>query len=98
MSKTGLILTGVLVLGVLAVTNTALFVTILPFLLFLACPLMHFLMPGMHGGHGEHGAYGQKAEPGAQQFLPSNEGHVHHAATAAGAQRETLTRPDGGTQ
>ena len=26
----------------------------LPWLLLLACPLMHFFMHGGHGGHGEH--------------------------------------------
>ena len=28
---------------------------ILPYLLLLACPLMHFFMHGRHGGHGGHG-------------------------------------------
>ena len=28
----------------------------LPYLLILACPLMHFFMHGGHGGHGDHGA------------------------------------------
>ncbi len=27
----------------------------LPFLLLLACPLMHIFMHGGHGGHGSHG-------------------------------------------
>lgn len=27
----------------------------LPFLLLLACPLMHVFMHGSHGGHGHHG-------------------------------------------
>lgn len=27
----------------------------LPYLLLLACPLMHFFMHGRHGGHGGHG-------------------------------------------
>jgi Protein of unknown function (DUF2933) len=27
---------------------------VLPYLLLLACPLMHFFMHGRHGGHGEH--------------------------------------------
>ena len=31
----------------------------LPFLLLLACPLMHVFM---HHGHGEHGAHGSHAE------------------------------------
>jgi len=101
MAKKGLILMGVLVVAVFAVTNTALFVRLLPFLLFLACPLMHFLMPGMHGGHGghsEHGSHDQAAEPQAQQLLPTHEGHAHHVAPAAGAQRKTSTQTHGGVQ
>jgi hypothetical protein len=27
----------------------------LPFLILLACPLMHVFMHGGHGGHGQHG-------------------------------------------
>lgn len=27
---------------------------VLPYLLLLACPLMHFFMHGRHGGHGGH--------------------------------------------
>ena len=27
---------------------------ILPYLLLLACPLMHFFMHGRHDGHGQH--------------------------------------------
>jgi hypothetical protein len=33
----------------------------LPFLLLLACPLLHMTMHGGHGGHGGHGD--QKAPP-----------------------------------
>ncbi len=29
---------------------------VLPFLLVLACPLMHVFMHGGHGGHGGHGS------------------------------------------
>ena len=32
----------------------------LPFLLLLACPLMHLFM---HGGHGGHGGHGDDARP-----------------------------------
>ena len=28
----------------------------LPWLLLLACPLLHFFMHGGHGGHGKHGS------------------------------------------
>jgi hypothetical protein len=34
---------------------------VLPFLLFLACPLMHF----MHHGHGGHGGHRPRSEPSA---------------------------------
>ena len=48
----------------------------LPFLLLLACPLLH-LFHG-HGGHGGHG----KEEPGGEQKTkktePSPEQHHHH--------------------
>lgn len=44
---------------------------VLPFLLILACPLMHFFM---HGGHGAHGGHGDdrgtppsSRQPGAHQ-------------------------------
>ena len=28
---------------------------VLPFLIILACPLLHMFMHGGHGGHGDHG-------------------------------------------
>lgn len=34
----------------------------LPFLLILACPLMHLFMHGGHGGHDQHGEPQQKVE------------------------------------
>jgi hypothetical protein len=44
---------------------------VLPFLLLLACPLMHFFMHGKHGGHGGHGgdreASDSNRQPGARQ-------------------------------
>ena len=30
----------------------------LPFLIILACPLLHMFMHGGHGGHGHHGGHG----------------------------------------
>jgi DUF2933 family protein len=43
----------------------------LPFLLILACPLMHFFMHGGHGGHGgsgdDRGTSGASQPPGAHQ-------------------------------
>jgi hypothetical protein len=32
-----------------------------PYLLLLACPLLHFFMHGRHGGHGGHGSDGNRA-------------------------------------
>ena len=32
-----------------------------PYLLLLACPLLHFFMHGRHGGHGGHGPDGSGA-------------------------------------
>ena len=51
---------GLLVLGAVAAyfllsEHRAHFFGALPFLLLLACPLMHMFMHGGHRGHGEHG-------------------------------------------
>lgn len=34
----------------------------LPFLLLLACPLMHLFMHHGHGAHGSHDEYGERSE------------------------------------
>ena len=39
-----------------------------PFLLLLACPLMHIFIPGGHGGHGSH-----RDEDGTQSDKQSKE-------------------------
>ena len=54
---------GLLVFGAIAVyflmsEHRAHFFGALPFLLLLACPLMHVFMHGGHGGHGSHGGHG----------------------------------------
>lgn len=36
----------------------------LPFLILLACPLLHMTMHGGHGGHGGHGHASDPAKPG----------------------------------
>jgi hypothetical protein len=43
---------GLLVLFLLTTGHTGHVVSSLPFLLILACPLMHVFMHGSHGGHG----------------------------------------------
>ncbi|MFD2231803.1 DUF2933 domain-containing protein [Alkalimarinus sediminis] len=54
---------GVAALGLIGATSYFLLMehrphlfTILPFLIFLLCPLMHIFMHGGHGGHGGHEA------------------------------------------
>ncbi len=56
------------VAGFYLVTHRAHLFGALPFLLVLACPLMHFFMHGGHG-HGGHdgGASGTDRQPGAHQ-------------------------------
>ena len=64
---------GLLVMGAVAVyfllnEHRAHFFAALPFLLLLACPLMHVFM---HGGHGGHGGHAGHADP--QQSPPTAE-------------------------
>jgi hypothetical protein len=56
-SRSGLVLCGfLLVAGFYLITeHTAHVLGALPYLLFLACPLMHMFMHHGHGGHGGHG-------------------------------------------
>ncbi len=50
----------------------------LPFLLLLACPLMHFFMHGGHGGHSDRHGGAPGEEP--QDKMPGRETHQHHDA------------------
>ena len=69
---------GLLVLGAVAAyfllsEHRAHFFGALPFLLLLACPLMHMFMHGGHGGHGgEHGG-GHGDQAGGKQAASSSE-------------------------
>jgi hypothetical protein len=38
---------------------------LLPFLILLACPFMHLLMRGGHGGHDSHGQHNGESEQNA---------------------------------
>jgi hypothetical protein len=40
---------------------------VLPYLLLLACPLLHLFHHGGHGGHGAHGAHGSPSETGHER-------------------------------
>jgi hypothetical protein len=57
-SPTRLALLGFLAIAAffLITEHRAHFFGILPYLLLLACPLLHLFMHGKHGGHGEGGA------------------------------------------
>lgn len=55
-TRTGVALVIFLAIGAffLVTEHTAHVFRALPFLLLLACPLLHFFMHGGHGGHGAH--------------------------------------------
>ncbi len=66
---------GLLVLGAIATyfllsEHRAHFFSALPFLLLLACPLMHVFMHGGHGGHGGHAGHGDAGQSPPIQEAP----------------------------
>ena len=71
-SPTGLALLGFLAIAAffLFTEHRAHFFGILPYLLLLACPLLHLFMHGKHGGHG--GGDGGRAD------RPETHKHSHH--------------------
>ena len=62
-SRSGLVLLAFLVIAGFFVVkeHTAHLLGVLPYLLVLACPLLHFLHRGHGGGHGDHGSHGGDA-------------------------------------
>lgn len=64
-TKVNLVLIGFLAIGAffLVLEHRAHVLGILPFLLILACPLMHLFMHGSHGEHDGHGAKPPKPRP-----------------------------------
>ncbi len=64
-SKAGLVAAGFLVIGLffLLSEHRAHLFGVLPFLLILACPLMHLFMHRGHGGHGGHHHQEQPRKP-----------------------------------
>ena len=73
-SKTGLAAIGFLLIAafLLLSEHRAHAFGYLPFLLLLACPLLHMLMHRDHGGHGAHGGSSGKAR--AQSSVPPPRG------------------------
>ncbi len=57
-------------------------VTLLPFLILLACPLMHLFGHGGHGGQGGHGGHGgtadTKPKDDPRPLPPSGQGGHQH--------------------
>lgn len=80
LSRSGLVLVGfLLIAGFFVLTeHTAHLLGVLPYLLLLACPLLHLFHRGHGGGHGSHG------EPG------SHDGHAEHGADDS---KSTVGRP-----
>ena len=64
----GLIVLGSIALYFLLTEHRTHFFSALPFLLLLACPLMHFFMHGSHSGHG-----------GGHDHQPDGEQHADNA-------------------
>ena len=59
----GLVVIGGVAAYFLLTEHLAHVVGALPFLLLLACPLMHVFMHGGHGGHGHHHDQGKSDAP-----------------------------------
>ena len=66
----GLVVIGAVAAYFLVTEHLAHVVGALPYLLLLACPLMHVFMHGGHGGHGGHG-HQQHPEPGQPEGAAS---------------------------
>lgn len=65
-TRSGIVLCGFLLVAgfYLLIEHTAHVFGVLPYLLVLACPLMHLFMHHGHGGHGGHGPDGGNANKG----------------------------------
>jgi hypothetical protein len=74
-TRGGLVLLGFLAIGAYFLitehrAHLALAIPYLPWLLFLACPLMHLFMHGGHGGGGHGGRTDERSGPGASSQPP----------------------------
>ena len=63
----GLVVIGAAALYFLLTEHRAHFFGALPYLLLLACPLMHVFMHRGHGGHGDHRGRGPNADQGGDE-------------------------------
>ena len=70
--RSSLVLIGFLIVAgfFLATEHRAHVFGILPFLLLLACPVMHLFMHGGHGGHGGRGEDGRGTGPHPGHRMP----------------------------
>lgn len=59
----------------------------LPYLLILACPLMHIFMHGGHGGHGGHGSHRDAEEEAPRR--PESQQQAANAPQAADTQKSS---------
>ena len=79
-SKTGLVMIAFLLIAafLLLSEHRAHALGALPYLLLLACPLLHMFMHGGHGGHRGHGRHipDSEADPAARTGTPEKE-HDH---------------------
>ena len=85
---------GLLALGLIAAATYFLLIEhqehvwqYLPYLILLACPLMHIFMHGGHGGHGGHGQHDEEDKEeqhkddyqrGLEDGRKENNHHSHH--------------------
>ena len=69
----GLVVFGAVAAYFLLSEHRAHFLGALPYMLFLACPLMHLFMHHGHGGHGRHPSPGEQV-PGPDKPGQPNQG------------------------
>lgn len=70
----GLIVVGAVAAYFLLTEHLAHVAGALPYLLLLACPLMHVFMHHGHGGHGGHGHHHDQDDSGAASSRPHEPG------------------------
>ncbi len=51
---------------------------LLPYLILLACPLLHLFMHGSHGGHAGQGQHGSEQNANQREVEDDHREHEHH--------------------